>query len=133
MSAIYTIRPDGAGERLLVAEAAEPAWSPDGEWIAFTSARDEHGATCFHECYPSGELYLARADGSGIRRLTHNEADDRSPAWSPDGSEIAFVSDRSGRRTHENEIWVIGRDGSGLRRLTANSVWDLDPAWSPAG
>lgn len=129
--AIYVVEPDGTGERLLLDQAADPAWSPDGTRLAFTSFRDRYGRTCFQECSPSGELYVANADGTGLRRLTETQADDRSPAWSPEGARIAFVSDRSDRNRHENEIYVMRADGSGLRRLTRNDVWDLEPAWRP--
>ena len=127
--AVYTVDPSGGGERLLIEDAAEASWSPDGTRIAFTSLKDRNGETCFHECSISGEIYLARADGTGLTRLTTSEADDRSPTWSPDGRWIAFASDRSNRVDHENEIWVIGVDGDGLRRVTSNDVWDLDPHW----
>lgn len=126
---IYTIDPDSGTERLLIEDAAEPAWSPDGSRIVFTSVRDHNGETCFHECGPSRELYVANADGTGVRRLTRNEADDHSPAFAPDGERIAFVSDRSNRGEHENEIYVIGLGGGELQRLTANDVWDLEPDW----
>ena len=71
------------------------------------------------------------ADGSGVRRLTNNSADDWHPAWSPDGARIAFVSDRDGN----DEIYVMNADGSGVRRLTNNSANDRYwyPAWSPDG
>jgi Tol biopolymer transport system component len=127
--AIHTIDPTGTGERLLIEDAAEPAWSPDGASIVFTSTRDRFGETCFHECSPSAEIYVARADGTDPRRLTTSQADDHSPTWAPDGQRIAFTSDRSNRADHENEIYVIAADGSGLRRLTTNDVWDLEPAW----
>jgi Tol biopolymer transport system component len=65
------------------------------------------------------------SDGSGIVRLTDNKADDSSPAWSPDGSRIAFnIGD---------EIFVINSDGSGMVRLIESKVWARDPAWSPDG
>jgi len=77
------------------------------------------------------------ADGSGLRKLTdvvrkhittpawfpHNI----SPAWSPDGSKIAFFSDRDG----DEEIYIINADGSGLQQLTDNDWVDWAPAWSP--
>jgi len=126
---IYTIDPASGTERLLIEDAGEPAWSPDGGHIVFTSVRDRNGETCFHECGPSGEIYVANADGTDIRRLTRSEANDHSPAWAPDGERIAFVSDRSNRGEHENEIYVIGLGGGGLQRLTTNDVWDLEPDW----
>jgi TolB protein len=127
--AVYTVSPSGRGERLLIEDAGDASWSPDGTRIAFTSARDRNGETCFQECSTSGEIYVTRADGTGLTRLTTSEADDRSPTWSPDGRWIAFVSDRSNRVDHENEIWVVGADGDGLRRVTTNGVWDLEPDW----
>jgi Tol biopolymer transport system component len=126
---IYTIDPTGAGERLLIEDAADPAWSPDGSRIVFTSTRDRFGETCFHDCSPSGEIYVARADGTDPRRLTTSQADDHSPTWAPDGEHIAFTSDRSNRDAHENEIYVMAVDGGDLQRLTTNDVWDLEPAW----
>ena len=54
-----------------------------GEHIAFTSGRDKNGQTCFEECQPSDEIYVADADGANPRRLTNEEAQDASPTWSP--------------------------------------------------
>lgn len=69
-----------------------------------------------------------RANGAGLRRLTDNPARDGSPAWSPDGTRIAFVSNRDGAHT---EIYVMAPDGSKLRRLTHDPVWGTCPSWSP--
>jgi TolB protein len=128
---LYTVAPDGSGARKLVDGAAEPAWSPDGKRLAFTSVRDPFGRTCFEECKRSGEIYIADADGGHPRRLTTSKADDHSPAWSPDGRLLAFVSDRSGTRAHDNEIYVMRADGSELHRITHTGAWNLDPAWRP--
>ena len=62
-------------------------------------------------------------------RLTRHSDDDYAPAWSPDGTQIAFTSDRDGN----DEIYVMAADGSQQTRLTRNSAWDTDPAWSPDG
>ncbi len=67
------------------------------------------------------------ADGSGLTTLTDNPANDSFPAWSPDGSRIAFTSDRDGNA----EVYVMNADGSDLTRLTNNPAEDDAPAWSP--
>lgn len=69
------------------------------------------------------------ADGSQQTRLTHNESDDSGPVWSPDGTMIAFVSDRDG----DYEVYVMNADGSQQTSLTDNSVDENWPAWSPDG
>lgn len=62
-------------------------------------------------------------------QLTDHAADDYDPAWSPDGTRIAFVSERDGNP----EIYVMNADGSDQTRITGNGFEDLDPAWSPDG
>jgi Tol biopolymer transport system component len=132
-TAIYAISPEGAGLHEIVPDGFEPSWSPDGRQIAFTSTtRDEHlGQTCFHECGPSREIYVAEVASGESRRLTSTEADDQSPSWSPDGTRIAFSSDRSNRQQHDYEIYVMASSGDDVRRVTDNDVWDMSPAWRP--
>jgi TolB protein len=69
------------------------------------------------------------ADGTGQTRLTNDAAVDRSPAWSPDGSKVAFESRRDGNA----EIYVMNADGSGQTNLTNSAGSDASPAWSPDG
>ena len=90
--------------------------------IAFASVRDGYAA--FHN-----EIYVMNADGSGQTRLASNSATDYQPAWSPNGSKIAFASDRDGNF----EVYVMNADGSGQTRLTSNPADDFYPAWSPDG
>lgn len=68
-------------------------------------------------------------DNRGVRRLTDGPGNDMKPAWSPDGRQIAFFSDRDGN----NEIYVVDADGKNLRRLTFDPGDDKEPAWSPDG
>jgi Tol biopolymer transport system component len=129
--AIYLTGANGTGLKKLIDGGGASAWSPDGTRIAYTSIRDHNGRTCFQDCTPSGEIYVANADGSHQRRLTRSTADDRSATWSPDGRSIAFASDRSDPQRHEYEIYVMRADGSGLHRVTTGGASNTDPAWRP--
>jgi serine/threonine protein kinase/Tol biopolymer transport system component len=96
---------------------ANPDPSPDGEWIVFYS-----------QVNPEGDLYIARADGTGaMRQLTSDRATDRVPRWSPDGQWIAMFSDR----TADLQTWLVRPDGSDLRQATTRS--SSVSAWSPDG
>ena len=67
-------------------------------------------------------------DGSNVRRLTNNPAIDTTPTWSPNGTQIAFTSDRAGTP----QIYIVGADGLNLRRITTNESYADRPTWSPA-
>ena len=84
---IYVMDADGRNPQQLTKTKVEdfPSWSPDGEHIAFVSARD--GNT---------EIYVMNADGRNSRRLTRSPGADWTPSWSPDGEHIAFASERGG-------------------------------------
>ncbi|MFZ1217723.1 MAG: hypothetical protein WAO00_00450 [Chthoniobacterales bacterium] len=80
------------------------------------------------------EVFVMEADGSTLTNITNNPAEDGGPAWSPDGTKIAFTSIRN-QPVHPNgDIFVMNANGSGQTRLT-NSPFDADgePAWSPDG
>jgi TolB protein len=111
-----------------------PTWSPDGKLLAFVSFADEHGPPCdAASCPPSGELYVVRADGTGLTRLTRSRADDEHPTWSPDGRRIAFSSGFSLRRQgHARWLMVMPAAGGRATRI-GRFAGVLDPAWSPAG
>ena len=134
---IYVMNADGTGVTRLTHNDARdwrPMWSPDGRRIAFVSTRHRED-----EDYDPDkvEIYVMNADGTGVTRLTHNDALDSLPNWSPDGRRIAFVSTR--HREDEDydpdnlEIYVMNADGTGVTRLTHNDARDSSPSWSPAG
>lgn len=142
---------------------SDPAWSPDGNQLAFRSDRDLNA-----------EIYVMNIDGSNVRNLTHDTSADFAPAWSPDGQHILFTSNRTGTyqiyvmdqnggnlrqlthgdginnnfaawspdgqhivftsdRDFNTEIYIMGADGSNPYRLTTHDALDVDPAWSPDG
>jgi Tol biopolymer transport system component len=68
-------------------------------------------------------------DGRKVRQLTRHDASDMQPAWSPDGSEIAFVSDRRG----SSELFRMRTDGSRVRRVTHEEGSVFMASWSPDG
>ena len=99
-----------------VAETA-PAWSPDGNLIAFVRVPNTLDDT------PAGGIAVIRPDGSGLRVLTEQHAFEQGPTWAPDGTMIAFQrDDREG-----TSIYTIRTDGTELTRVTVGS----DPAWQP--
>ena len=92
--------------------------SPDGRWVAFGSADRQE------------DLFLVRNDGTGFRQLTDDLHRDRGPRWAPDGSRLAFYSNRQG----PYNIWSIRPDGSRLEALAdANDAAFLRPTWAPDG
>jgi TolB protein len=119
---------DGSGSFTLMGHpgATTPSWgtwSPDGSMIAFSS--DVNAAPGEHD------IYVMNKDGSGLTQLTTDPAFESGPAWSPDGTRLAF-----GRWVGPNdfEIFVVNLDGSGLQQLTDDPALSSgSPSWSPDG
>jgi Tol biopolymer transport system component len=97
-----------------------PAWSPDGDQIIFSSDRDGRDT-----------LYIMNADGTNARPVFPGEAfQDYDAAWSPDGSRIAFTSDRVGGG---RELYIANLDGTNVLPVTDTGTLKGDPVWSPDG
>jgi Tol biopolymer transport system component len=122
---LYVVNPDGSNEHTLRrADGAnlfgeEPTWSPDNQTIAYRG------------CDPTGNrcgLWAMSEDGV-IFNLLIEDSQAATPAWSPLGDKIAFMSARSGNW----DIYTIKVDGTGLTKVTSEPSIDGLPAWSPDG
>ena len=129
---IFVINADGSGLRRLTRNSVAdwaPAWSPDGQKIAWLSRRDGTGA----------DVFVMNADGSDQQNLTPKPGIRGEPRWSPDGQAILFTAAQpaqppSGSGFPYSDVYVMNADGSGQRNLTHTPEGgEFDPAWSPDG
>lgn len=132
---IYVANLDGTGaSRLTNNNYAEinPSWSPDGTKILFSSYKDSRDNGSLRQ-----SLYVMNADGTGVRRLTAGlMTSDDSPAWSPDGSKIAFSRTTVSQNKSITKISILDIDSGSVRTLGGSGLLllqDRMPAWSPDG
>ncbi len=129
---IYLMKPDGSELRLLTGKNGSfscPQWSPDGQRLVYVSCS-----------YEGSQIFTMGIDGKNQRQLTNTvcpgwwdtgfsrEGND-SPVWSPDGSQIAYVS----WQNDNPDIYIMNSDGSNQRQLTYSDMRDEHPCWSPFG
>jgi Tol biopolymer transport system component len=138
---VFLMRPDGTGITRLSDSrgfSGEPAWSPDGDWLAFSSDRGVAGS--------GGAIYVIRPDGTGLRRVTDLPPANESfgaPRISPDGRSLVFTHVRWGTGLkNRREGWIAGEtaaletirlDGSGRRQVSPWGTRTGDADWSPDG
>jgi len=118
---IYTADYDGENQRRVTTNRTlniNPAWSPDGRSIAYTSYR--RGPP---------NIFVSHIYEGTLEEVTKGPGENWLPAWSPDGTRFAFTSTRDGNA----EIYVANRDGSNVRRLTNHPAIDSTPTWAPTG
>ena len=133
------VLPLGGGQPIRVVESpaddAQPSWSPDGSKLAFVSARDHGGRLSialgvgqiqWYVNGKGGDIYRVPALGGTTVKLVQNGY---YPAWSPDGKNIVFQSNRGGPW----DLWVIPAEGGQPTQLTDDEDFDYHPSWSPDG
>jgi TolB protein len=119
---LFIAASDGSNERPLFSSQDsdyDPAWSPDGSRIVFTS--DRAG---------SADLFLVKPDGNGLEQLTNDPAYDDQAAFSPDGKQLVFVSTRQGGTS---TLWTMEIATRQVKRLTSGKGGDFRPSWSKDG
>ena len=121
----YLTQPGAQGDQPLLAAlwpVRDLAWSPNGKWAAFSRSRAD--------TVDSANLWVADPQGREQRMMTHEEGLQYNPAWSPDGTQMAYVG---GHGYGTYELYLIKADGTGQHALTVNHTHEFLPAWSPDG
>ncbi len=121
-SSLYIMNIDGTGFLPLptmVGGDYDPAWAPDGRHIAFTSLRNSNRPG----------IFVIDLEDLSVKALSEKYAFNSQPAWSHDGSQIVYSSERGTRRN----IWVMDADGKNPKQFTITTFFNYNPSWSTDG
>ncbi len=131
-SDVHVINIDGTGDRVVRTGVwNQVSWSPDGSQLAVTGSPN---VPTPNQTEAQFDLYVVGIDGSGLRQLTNTPTYEHFPAWSPDGTKIAYYATVSyDDGSAPASIWVVNADGSNPVQLTDRNGFDATPVWSPDG
>ena len=125
---IWAVNADGSGKAQLTSGDvwdSTASWSPDGAHIAFSrhssNGRDPDGEPIDGDT----QIAVMDADGTNLTSLTAGGPGDRHPAWSPDGTRIAYLS--------EGVVWIVGPGGQNAMAVVGDAFYDGGLSWSPDG
>ena len=133
---LAVIHPDGSGHRTLSRNVVAdylfgPVWSPDSQFIAVVANESNQGQSLTGQwdvdIFNNATIHLIEVATGEVRPLLQDHVTGNiSPAWAPGGSQVAFVSNRTGAA----EVWMVGADGNGLRQITTLNKYVRAPFWS---
>ncbi|MGE0580836.1 MAG: prolyl oligopeptidase family serine peptidase [Steroidobacteraceae bacterium] len=120
-------RPLVADDLYRLQEVADPQFSPDGQWIAYTVTSPDRAADG-----DQSDVWLASWDGQQSIQATRSAGSEHTPRWRPDGRQLAFLSDRADEKAGD-QLWLLDMGGGEARQRSHFPSGITGYAWSPDG